>query len=112
MGFSGHLNKTPINIPCITLDNWANINNISHIDFMWLDMESHELCALQHALNILETVKAIYTEIAFVPVRQNSGLYPDLKKFLELHGFYEVWKSASGGRFADALFVKKNLVDR
>ena len=102
-------NKTPIEVPCITIDEWSTQNDIFHIDFMWLDMETHELYALQHALRILETVKAIYTEVAYVPLRQNSCLYPDLRKFLESQGFREVWKSGYGSKFGDALFVKKNL---
>lgn len=48
--------KAPIEVPCIALDSWANINNISHVDFMWLDMEGHELYALQHGLNISRIV--------------------------------------------------------
>lgn len=98
--------KTPIQVSCTTINQWASLNNISKIDFMWLDMEGHELYALQHASDILKTVKAIFTEVSFVPVREGSCLYIDLKNFLESEGFVEVWK-CSFGRFGDALFVKK-----
>ena len=100
-------NKTPIEVPCITLHEWAQLNQIKKIDFMWLDMEGHELYALQNGLELLRTVKVIYTEISFVPVRENSCSYYDLKKFLLSHGFREIWKSGDSGRYADALFVKK-----
>lgn len=100
-------NKTPIQVSCITINEWAKANNISKIDFMWLDMEGHELFALQNASNILKTVKAIFTEVSFVPIRQGSCLYTDLKNFLESQGLYEVWKSCDSGRFGDALFVRK-----
>ena len=102
--------KTPINVPCTTIDEWAKLNHVDHVDFMWLDMESHELYALEHALTIMSTVKAIYTEVAYVPVRQGSCLYHDLKRFLKMHGFMEVWKSNSG-RFGNALFLKSNLLE-
>lgn len=101
--------KTPIRVSCITIDEWAKQNNVDSIDFMWLDMESHELYALRHALDILKTVKAIYTEVAYEPVRQGSCLYPELRAFLEAQGFVEVWK-VSHGRFGDALFIKKELM--
>lgn len=98
--------KTPIQVPCTTINQWAKLNNISKIDFMWLDMEGHELYALQHASDILKTVKAIFTEISFEPIREGSCLYTDLKFFLKSEGFEEVWKSSEGGRFGDALFMR------
>lgn len=100
-------NKTPIQVPCITINEWAKFNNISKIDFMWLDMEGHELYALQHARDILGTIRAIYTEISFEPIRIDSCSYINLRNFLESEGFYEAWKSSDTGRFGDALFVRK-----
>jgi FkbM family methyltransferase len=99
--------KTPIQVSCSTINEWARLHDISKIDFMWLDMEGHELYALQHALDILNTVEAIFTEISFEPIREGSCLYTDLKKFLELEGFYEVWKTSEKGRFGDALFMRR-----
>lgn len=99
--------KTPLQVPCVTINEWATCTGVSKIDFMWLDMEGQELSALLCASNVLDTVKAIFTEISFVPIREDSCSYKDLKKFLESKGLYEVWKSCSGGRFGDALFVRK-----
>lgn len=108
--FNRHeFNPNPIEVNCFTLDEWAKQHNVTHIDFMWLDMESHELYMFKHALTILPTVKAIYTEISYTYIRKNSCLYPDVKLFLEQQGFVEVWKS-NYGRFGDALFIKKELV--
>ncbi len=100
---------TSINVKCLTINAWVKLYNINHIDFMWLDMESHELYALKNSLNVLNTVRAIYTEVAYTPVRGNSCLYPDLKKFLEDNNFSEVWKM-NCGRFGNALFIKKDLL--
>ncbi|MEX0849077.1 MAG: FkbM family methyltransferase [Candidatus Dependentiae bacterium] len=80
--------KTPIQVPCVTINDWATKNNISHIDFMWLDMEGNELCVLQKSLDILHTVKAIYTEISFCKIRETSCKYIYLKAFLKRHGFH------------------------
>lgn len=68
----GEFDKTPIQVPCITIKDWAQMYGVSHIDFMWLDMEGHELYALQHAGDLLKTVKAIYTEVSFIPVLKYS----------------------------------------
>ncbi len=102
--------KNPIEVPCITLKEWAETNRVDHIDFMWLDMEGHELYALQCAFPLLDNVSAIYTEISFEPIRQNSCLYMDLKKFLEQHGFCEIWQRAWSKANGDALFVKTYLL--
>lgn len=104
--------KEPIKVVCTTFNAWAKSYGVTSVDFMWLDMEGHELYALQHATEFLSSVKAIYTEIDFVPVRKGAGLYVDLRKFLESQGFVEVWKSCSSGRFGDALFVKKDLINK
>src|SRR5579872_6813994 len=100
--------KKPIEVDCTTIDEWAKKNKISRIDFMWLDMEGHELYALQHGKEILNTVQAIYTEISFEPIRENSCSYIDLRNFLVEQGFYEAWKSSETGRFGDALFIRKD----
>lgn len=105
---SHEFDPKPFEVQCITLDEWANDHKVSHIDFMWLDMEGHELYALQSASTILHSVKAIYTEVDFVHVRENSCLYSELKMFLEKQGFDEVWKSADyGSNSGDALFIRK-----
>ena len=105
--------KTPIKIPCTTLNEWMLEHEITHVDFMWLDMEGHELYALQHGTDLLKTVKAIYTEVSFVPVRINSGAYTDLNALLIAHGFSEVWRSTyKEEKYGDALFIKKELLNQ
>ena len=104
-------NEVPIKVNCTTIANWAAHHEITNIDFMWLDMEGHELEALTHAENILDTVKVIYTEINFVEIRQGSCLYQDLKHFLEKKGFRELWQRTvftikDEKIQGDALFVK------
>lgn len=98
--------KTPIQVQCKTINTWAKENNVTKVDFMWLDMEGFELFALQNGIDILKTVKVIFTEVAYQPVRIGCCTYWDLKSFLESHGFKEIWKT-SYGRFGDALFIKQ-----
>jgi len=104
--------KKPIKVPCLTIDEWATQNKISSIDFMWLDMEGHELCALQKATDILKNTKIIYTEVSYEPIRKTGCSYLDLKAFLEKQGFLEVWRWRLGNiyKFGDALFIKKDAL--
>lgn len=54
----------PISVSTITLDRWMKAYTISHVDFLWLDMQGAELLVLQHATELLRTVTAIHTEVA------------------------------------------------
>jgi FkbM family methyltransferase len=97
--------KVPIQVPCTTINMWATEHAIDHIDFMWLDMEGHELTALKEGTLLIDTVKVIYTEVNFDKVRQTSCLYVDLRAFLEEHGFKEVWKERYIHQ-GNALFIR------
>ncbi len=104
--------EEPIKVNCITLDYWKNLFKIGKIDFAWLDMEGYELYALEAGMSVLKDLKVIFTEVDFVPVRVGSCNYKDLKKFLESLGFKEVWITKYSHRFGDALFVRKDLLDK
>ncbi len=99
--------EIPIPVNCVTIAEWTAHHKVNGIDFMWLDMEGHELQALMHAGDILDKVKVIYTEINFIEIRKGSCLYVDIKKYLEEKGFREVWKKITTPRSqGDALFVR------
>lgn len=107
LGFNQReFNKEPLEVLCTTLNEWSERHAISRIDFMWLDMEGHELYMLQNASNILDSVKAIYSEFSFVPIRSDTGLYVDLKAFLESKGFTEIHRLEYGLFGGDVLFMR------
>ena len=98
----------PTYVEVTTLDTWAKENNISRIDFMWLDLEGNELEALKGGLEILKTVKLIYTEVNLQPLWHNIPLYPDVKKWFEEQGFVEIWSDFMPGWNGNVLFYNKN----
>ncbi len=79
--------KTPITVACSTINEWATLSNIKHVDFMWLDMEGNELKALQHASKILNTVKVIYIELNNKEFRTGTPHYNTVRRWLEEQGF-------------------------
>lgn len=99
-----------INVPTITLDNWAQKYRIPHVDLLWLDMQGYELNALTAAHTILKNVSAIYTEVGFIENYVGQAQYPEVKRWLEHAGFILI-----GGDFSEnptkfygnALFIKK-----
>jgi len=74
-------------VPTIILDDWAKKNDISNVDFLWLDTQGTELDILKSSPGILATVKVIYIEVEFIEAYAGQPLYSDIKKFLEAQGF-------------------------
>ena len=95
---------------CMNLDEWAQKENVTYIDFMWLDMEGSELEVLSSSPQILKTVKVIITEINFREFRQGTTRYEDLATFLKSNGFtlYKIWGSPTWQ--GTALFIRSELV--
>ncbi len=99
----------PIIVPVTTLDEWAQDNNITTIDFMWLDMEGNELNALQGALNSLKNVKLIYTEVNLQRFWENCVMYNELTAWMNEHGFIEIWSDIVPHWHGNVLFINTNI---
>ena len=76
-----------VQVNTITLDSWAKKHGITHLDFLWLDIQGHELSVLRAAQNILKTIRAIYTEVHLVESYEGGALYPELRSWLESYNF-------------------------
>ncbi|HEV2600703.1 MAG TPA: FkbM family methyltransferase [Candidatus Babeliales bacterium] len=101
-------NRTII-VPTITLDAWARAHAIHHIDFLWLDLQGHELSVLKAAPTILATVRTIYVEVQFVHAYKDQPLYEEVRNWLEEHGFVQVahdFADQTSWFFGNALFVR------
>ncbi len=98
----------PIQVPSITLDDWAKENDIKRIDFIWMDAQGAELSILQGTGNLLESVKAILLEIWQESYYKDSGSYNEIRDYLESHGFTQThcWLEKDSG---DVIFVNNEL---
>lgn len=94
-------------VQTLTLDAWAELNNVKAIDFLWLDMQGIEPKMLQASPNMLKTVKVIYTEVNHKELYKGSILYPEYKKWLEEQGFTLVKTCFPFEDCGDALFIRK-----
>ncbi len=97
-------------IETITLDEWAQINSINRVDFLWLDMQGNEYFALQGAFNTLKTVTAIYTEINITQRYKGHPLFEEYAQWLESHNFTLIKYELVRKTWGNALFVKKDKV--
>lgn len=76
-----------IQVPTITLDEWAAQRNITHIDFMWLDIQGHELAVLQASPKIVATLKMLYLEVNFIQAYENQPHAHEIHSWLQSQGF-------------------------
>jgi FkbM family methyltransferase len=98
--------KDVIEVETMTLDQWAKENGISHIDFMWLDMQGHELAMLKACPEILKTVNVIYTEVSYLEVYAGCALFPEMRQWLEAQGFGLVYEEKEAVDYGNALFIR------
>jgi FkbM family methyltransferase len=114
------LNYSPITyprttqVPTITLDEWATQNHITHIDFMWLDMQGHELAALKASPHILKTVIALYVELNFIQAYEAQPSASELHKWLLDQGFTlkgADYQQSPTHFFGNHLYVRKILFE-
>ena len=97
---------TQVTIECKNLDEWAYEEGVDHIDYMWLDMEGAELAMLKSAPKMLQTVRAISTEVNFQEFRKGMARWREMREFLEENGFslYKIWGDPKWQ--ATAIFVR------
>lgn len=96
-----------IDVACITLDDWAEANNIERIDFLWLDLQGVEPLVFQASPKVLENVEVIFTEISLIPLYKDSILYPEFKEWLKSRGFELKREDMPWIHGGDVLFVRK-----
>jgi FkbM family methyltransferase len=100
-----------LEVPCISLDEWCQENQIDHIDFLHLDTEGFELQILQGAIHILPTILVIHAKTNHAPFRKGTTQYRDLRAFLEQHGFTLFSHWYLEGLQGEATFIQKRIFD-
>lgn len=96
-----------ISVETTTLDDFCIKNNISHIDFMWLDMQGYELPMLMASKKMISNITLIYSEVSLIETYEGVSTYQKYKEWMEESGFkvykeYFPWKD-----MGNVLFVKK-----
>jgi len=96
-----------ITVQTATLDQWAQEKQIDHVDFLWLDMQGHELAALKAAPRIMATVKVIVTEVFLKELYEGAPLYAEVRAWLEGQGFEVVSEKIAWEDSGNVLFVRR-----
>jgi FkbM family methyltransferase len=74
--------KSVSNIDTVSLDLFAEQNNIGQIDFIKIDIQGAELEVFNGGIAVLKDVLAIVCEVEFLPLYENQPLFGDVCKFL------------------------------
>lgn len=87
------LQKSPIIYPktitvsTTTLDDWAEQNHIKRVDFLWLDLQGHELAVLKAATDLIKGVSIIFLEVNFIEAYQDQPSPQEIDEWLKNKGF-------------------------
>lgn len=101
-------------VPTITIDEWAKKYDISNIDFMWLDLQGHELAVLRASPNILKTVIALYVELNFIQAYEGQPSAQELHEWVISQGFSLIgtdYKERPTHFFGNHLYIKNFLTE-
>jgi len=112
--YSKTLFKKSIMVDTITLDEWAQKNNVTAIDLLWLDTQGTELDIIKASPRMLKNIGCICLEVEFVEAYEGQALYAEIKSFLEQQGFELVacnFEEKSTRWYGDAIFVRKQHVE-
>ncbi len=81
--------------------------DINNYDFMNLDIQGAELLALKGSNKILQSIKAIYTEINYDEIYKDCALIDELDEYLKKFNFKRVFTTTPESEYwGDALYLR------
>ena len=81
---------------------------IDHVDFLWLDMQGHELAVLKASPRMLNSARAIHTEVSLKETYRGVPLYPEFRHWMENKGFKVVREALPWPDMGNVLFVNRS----
>jgi len=102
--------QNEITVEAITLAQWAVDAGVDTIDIIWMDLQGAELKALRGLGELIETVRAVYTEVEYREMYFGQPLFPEIDEYLTLHGFHLRAKFNTSEWFGDVLYVREHEV--
>ena len=110
---TGHLELCPnvefnrqVEVTVTTIDDFAKQQNLSRIDFMWLDLQGMELKALQGAETLLRTVSSVYLEASTKELYQGAPTFAEVEQWMRSRGFIPKYVAIPKDGHGNALFVR------
>lgn len=111
---SGHLTEFPgvtfastVEVPVLTLADWASSEGVELLDLMWLDLQGMELAVLQASPQVLAVTRAVCLEVARKEMYRDGPLYDEIVDWMCTQGFEPVIDRVPV-LFGNMLFVNRN----
>jgi FkbM family methyltransferase len=109
------LNAQETIVDCMTLDNWAITNEVTHIDLLKMDAQGAEPDILRGGREILKNTHVIVTELMFYDLYKKKNSFYEIESTLiplgfELFDIGYVSKNPMTGRtdWVDVIYVKRD----
>lgn len=95
-----------VEVSAITIDDYVAQNNISHIDFIKLDVEGYELNVLRGAIRCLQDKKIAQVQFEFAMNQDYS--FKNIYDFFQQLGYTKIYRLAPYGLFPIGKYHPKN----
>jgi FkbM family methyltransferase len=95
-----------IEVEAITIDKWAKQENISKIDFLWLDTQGTELAIMKSSPKIFSTLNLIHLEVSLIKAYENAPLYNEVRLWLENQNFKVIAEELPWSDMGNVLFKR------
>jgi len=102
--------KKKIKVNTDILDNYIFANH--NYDLLYMDAQGSEGMIINGAKKCLKSFKVIYSEINFEEMYEGCVLKNDFDKILKSHGFICVWAGSNINGWSDAVYIRKDLVNK
>ncbi len=104
------------NVEVVSLKDFLSQENITGIGILKLDLQGHELQAIQGLGDMLSSVKLIYAEVEFLRLYEGTSLFSEVEMYLREREFifyqlYNLVRSPENGRllYGDAIFTNSKF---
>jgi len=87
---SSEWKQIELKVDMVRIDNWCEENKIESIDLLWVDVQGAEKIVFDGCGDLLNSVKAIYTEVELSHMYNGSILKEELDMYLTEKGFIPV----------------------
>ena len=98
-----------IEVNCVTLEDWCEEHHVSHVDFLYIDVDEWAVPILDGSLNLLNTVNVICTKTHLVPLLGGPSLYQFLHALLNLYGYELIAHWYDPMANGKAIYLKKTI---
>jgi FkbM family methyltransferase len=91
-------------VPTARVDDIARGTGFATPDLLTVDVQGAELLVFRGATDVIQSVKAIVTEVSLQPFYDGGVLQPELRRFLSEHGFVQARRPPVHG---NQLFLRR-----